>query len=228
MKKKLLVRSSFEDNWDIINAEIQKRRGKWNLSSIAWMDFDDVAQIIRLHIYQKWGQYDPRKPLQPWISMIITNQIRNLIRNNYTNYARPCLRCDAAIDSDGCKIYVTQCENCPLYAHWKKHKQPATFIKLPVSMEHCAHEVQEMPDTPAFDPSTFTKLHEIMQRILKPIEYQAYHGLYILNLSEAEVAKKLGFISNEKGRTPGYRQLKNIQKAIIAKAKAHIEKEGLH
>jgi hypothetical protein len=30
--------------------------------------------------------WDQTKPLEPWVSRIITNQIRNLIRNNYTNY----------------------------------------------------------------------------------------------------------------------------------------------
>jgi hypothetical protein len=33
------------------------------------------------------------------------------------------------------------------------------------------------------------------------------------------VAKSLGYISNEKGRSPGYKQIKNIRKIIIAKAK---------
>ena len=64
-----------------------------------------------------------------------------------------------------------------------------------------------------------------MKKILKPIEYQVYKGLYIENLDEAAVAKKLGFISNEKGRSPGYRQIKNITKSIIIKAKSYIEKE---
>lgn len=72
------------------------------------------------------------------------------------------------------------------------------------------------------------RLHVIMKGILKPIEYQVYRGLYIDHKEESEVAKGLGFISNEKGRTPGYRQLKNIQKAIISKAKKYLEEEGLY
>ena len=77
-----IKRPKFEDCLDLINIEINKRKSKWNLSSIAWMDFDDVSQIIRFHIHQKWKQYDPAKPLQPWISIIITNQLRNLVRNH--------------------------------------------------------------------------------------------------------------------------------------------------
>lgn len=222
-----IKRPEFEDCLDLINQEIIKRRNKWNLSSIAWMDFDDVSQIIRIHVFQKWSQYNPAKPLQPWVSMIVTNQIRNLIRNIYTNYARPCLRCDAAIDNDGCKIYKEQCDACPLFAYWKKHKQPATFVKLPLSIENHSNEVKEMSENSGYTIRDEEKLHAIMKRILKPIEYQVYKGLYLEHREESEVAKSLGFISNEKGRTPGYRQLKNIQKAIIAKAKRHLEKEGL-
>jgi hypothetical protein len=222
-----IKRPKFEDCLDLINIEINKRKSKWNLSSIAWMDFDDVSQIIRFHIHQKWKQYNPEKPLQPWISIIITNQLRNLIRNHYTNYARPCLRCDAAIDNDGCKIYKEQCESCPLYAHWKKNKQPATFVKLPVSIENHNYEVHGIEDNYSYRTEDIQKLHDIMKKILKPIEYQVYKGLYIDHLDEAAVAKKLGFISNEKGRSPGYRQIKNITKSIIIKAKIYIEKEGL-
>ena len=222
-----IKRPEFEDCLDLINQEIAKRKNKWSLSSIAWMDYEDVSQIIRIHIYQKWEQYNPAKPLQPWVSMIITNQIRNLIRNIYTNYARPCLRCDAAIDPDGCKIYKEQCDACPLYAHWKKYKQPATFIKLPLSIENHSHEVHEMKENSNYAVSDEDKLHKIMKKILKPIEYQVYAGLYMQNREEAEVAKGLGFISNEKGRTPGYRQLKNLQKSIILKATKYLHEEGL-
>ena len=72
---------SFEDSIDQINIEIIKRRPKWNLTVLAWMDFEDVSQILRIHIYKKWDLYDPDKPLGPWINRIISNQIKNLIRN---------------------------------------------------------------------------------------------------------------------------------------------------
>ena len=224
---KSIKRPNFEDCLELINQEIIKRKSKWNLSSIAWMDFDDVSQIIRIHIYQKWNQYNPEKPLKPWISTIISHQIKNLIRNNYTNYASPCLRCDAAVGEDGCKIYKEQCDACPLYAHWKKNKQSATFVKLPLSIENHSHEVHEMKDATAYSFGNEEKLNILMKKILKPIEFQVYQGLYMEHKDESVVAKSLGFISNEKGRTPGYRQLKNIQKAIISKARKHIEEEGL-
>ena len=75
-KNQKAKRPEFEDVIDKINLEISKRRGKWNLTILAWMDFDDVSQIIRIHIWKKWKMYDPEKPLAPWLNRIISNQIK--------------------------------------------------------------------------------------------------------------------------------------------------------
>ena len=119
-KKKL----KFEDCIETIDVEINKRRGRWNLTALSWMDFDDVSQIIRVHIFKKWHLYDQSKSLAPWINTLISNQIKNLIRNNYGNYCRPCLKCAAAESDSLCYIYGTQNSSCPLFAQWEKLKRP--------------------------------------------------------------------------------------------------------
>ena len=48
----------YEDQIEVINEEIRKRRHKWFLDSMPWIAFEDVEQIIRLHIYQKWDKWD--------------------------------------------------------------------------------------------------------------------------------------------------------------------------
>jgi hypothetical protein len=48
-----------------------------------------------------------------------------------------------------------------------------------------------------------------------------------LNESEEKVAKKIGFISNEKGRAAGYRQIHNIKKTIIDKVKKAMKKGAI-
>ena len=197
------------------------------MTSLAAISFEDIVQIILLHVWKKWPLYDQNKPLLPWLSVIIMNQIRNLVRNNYTNYSRPCLRCSAAVDSDGCGIYEQQCNRCPLYAHWTRNKQSATFIKLALPIENHANEVHEMPDNNTGDiENGEEKLRVIMKKILKPMEYKVYEGLYIRRQSEDVVAKSLGFISNE-GRKPGYRQLLNLDKSIKIKAKKYIAEYGI-
>jgi len=71
----------YEDKIDIINEEIRKRKNKWFLDSMPWISFEDVEQIIRLHIYQKWDKWDQKRDLKPWINKIITNQFKNILRN---------------------------------------------------------------------------------------------------------------------------------------------------
>jgi hypothetical protein len=183
------------------------------------MDYDDVTQIIRIHIHKKWHLYNQAKPIQPWLNVIISHQIKNLIRNVYSNFARPCLKCYAAVENSGCKIYGEQCEQCPLYANWKRRKEPATQIKLPVSIENHVDEVRSIFDNNANIFGHIEMAHQAMKKILKPLEYQVYEGLFILNQDEAIVARKLGYISNERGRNPGYKQIKNIRKAILTKFK---------
>ena len=84
---------SYEEKYEVIELELRKRQGKWFLTSLAWIDFDDVKQIIRTHIYKKWDQWDQERPLKPWLNRIISNQLKNILRNYYSNFAKPCLSC---------------------------------------------------------------------------------------------------------------------------------------
>ena len=212
-------RPKFEECIEIIDQEIKKRRNKWNLTALAWMDFDDVSQILRIHIFKKWHLYDPQKPLNPWINRIISNQIKNLIRNNYGNYCRPCLKCAAAESGDLCYIYGKQSESCPLFANWMKTRKQAYDAKLPVSIND--HEIElnaaEYSDIDIF--ALMEKLNEKMKEILKSSEWKIYKALYIDNMSEEDAATLMGYKTNEKNRVPGYKQIKNVKKSIIVKVK---------
>ena len=209
----------FEDCVDVIDLEIKKRRGKWNLTAVTWLDFDDVSQIIRIHIFKKWDLYDSSKPLIPWINRIISNQIKNIIRNNYGNYSRPCLKCAAAEGEDLCNIYEKQCDACPLYAHWQKNKKRAHDTKLPLPLEHHAKEVYNKFDQSINVENSIKLLHKKMKTILKPVEWKVYNYLYIEQREENEVAKLMGYSTSEKNRAPGYKQIKQMKKKIITIAK---------
>ena len=213
---------SFEDKISEINQEINKRRHKWNLTTLAWMDFSDVSQILRIHIYKKWNLYDPKKPLAPWVNRIVSNQIKNLIRNNYGNYSRPCLRCAAAEQEDGCTIYASQCSKCPLYAKWEKSKKSAHDIKLPVALENHTQEVHNIIEDEIDIEKTAKNIHTKMQQILKPIEWKFYELYYIKHKSEEESAKLMGYKTTEKNRKIGYKQVKNLKKSIMIKVKKHL------
>lgn len=205
--------------YPVIQTEIAKRKFKWTLTSLSWIDFQDISQIITLHVWRKWSKWDQNRPIKPWLSTLISNQIKNLVRNVYGNYSRPCLRCDAAEGETGCKIYKVQCQNCPLYAEWCKRKLPAQNIKLPVSIENHPNETNDLQaESPDLSDQAH-KIHLKMKELLKPAEYRVYDGLFIKEEDEMVVAKRLGYISNEKDRTGRYKQIQNIRKIIIIRIK---------
>lgn len=221
MNKKL----KFEDCVATIDEEIFKRKHKWNLTSLTWMDFNDVAQILRIHINNKWNQYDQSKPLAPWINRIITNQIRNLIRNYYGNFSRPCLKCSAFEGENLCSIYGKQSNACALYAKWSKSKKNAYDTKLPVSMENHINEIHNKSFQNISIEKTIKEINFKIREKLKANEWIYYSKVYIENLSEIDAAKALGYKTTEKNRDAGYKQLKNLKKSVVSKVKQIIQED---
>jgi hypothetical protein len=209
----------FEACINLINTEILKRKNKWTLSTLSWIDFEDVSQIIRFHIYKKWNLYDEKKPMLPWINRIISNQIKNLIRNNYGNYARPCLKCAAALGESECRIYGKQDQGCPMFNNWMKTKKNAYDLKMAVSIEDHSYEINNQVCINSDIQKATQNLHEKMKQILKPVEWRVYELLYINHKTEEQVCKILKFKYDKEAKSAYNKQLKNIQKSIIKKAK---------
>ena len=222
-KNKKNIEIDFEESIQEIDFEINKRRKKWSLTTITWMDFEDVAQILRIHIYTKWHLYDSTKPLAPWLNRLISNQIKNLIRNTYSNFTRPCLKCSASEGSEFCSIYGKQDNSCPLFAFWEKSKKKAHDVKIPLPLDNHSQEVYRDYNDNIDLESNLRRLNEALEKNLKPTEWKLYKLIYLENLSEEEAAKKMGYKSTEEGRSPGYKQIKNIRKSIIEKTKKLIE-----
>lgn len=205
----------FEDFIEIIDQELEKRRHKWTLDAIAWMDYQDVSQIIRLHIFKKWSLYNQTEPFLPWVNRVITNQIRNLIRNHYGNFRRPCLTCAAAESDTHCAIYINQCSACPLYAEWEKRKKSAHDTKLPLCLDNHAQEVFDIVEERVdIEKATFN-LHEAMRNILKALEWKIYKCLYIDHKSEDEALELMNMYCDKNSRI---RELNNVKKSLFEKA----------
>ena len=64
-----------------------------------------------------------------------------------------------------------------------------------------------------------------MRKDLTDVHYKAYHMLFFEKASEEDVAKMMGYKTNEKKRKAGYRQVKNLKKMFMQKA-AEIIKEN--
>jgi hypothetical protein len=57
--------------------------------------------------------------------------------------------------------------------------------------------------------------------------FNAFKMLFINNCTEEEVAKYLGFKTNEKKRSAGYKQIKNLKKLFHEKAKQIISERDI-
>lgn len=213
------TKPKFEDYIDIINIELTKRRSKWQLHALNWISYEDIEQIIRFHIFKKFHLYDPLKPIIPWVATIINHQLSNLIRNNYTNFTKPCMRCAASEGDNLCSIYTKQCSSCPLYAYWEKNKKSAYDTKLPLPIENHQQEVFSVASEQIDVERSAENLHVKMKKVLRPVEWKIYNWLYIEHKTEEQVAKLMAYKTNENGRRAGYNSIRAIKKKIIIKAR---------
>jgi hypothetical protein len=235
MKRK--TKKKFEDMYEVIDAVVKKRKNKWKLKAITWFDFEDIEQIVKLHIYKKWHLWDQSRAIEPWVNRIVTNQIRNIIRNNYTSFARPCLSCpfnqNRESDSSGemsCGFTKNgiQCSECPLYAKWEKIKKSAYDVKMTVSLENHKNYFMNCESSVEHDYKTAeNKLHALMKDHLSDKHFFIYKMFFIDNLNDDQVAKILKFKTNEKGRKAGYKQIKNLKKMLYLKAQYLLKNNDL-
>lgn len=214
---------SFEDCYAKIDAEIEKKRVKWTLHAISWMDFDDVKMIVLAHIHQKWSMWDHTRPLNPWVSSIAHNQITNIVRNNYTSFSRPCLACEFYDGNNDCSLYGEPCKTCPIYARWLKSKKSACDVKLTLPIENHQSEIYDLPCEHQDILPLIEEMHTKIKEKLSKFEYKVYNLLFIEGKDEEDVAKELNYKSNEKHRAPGYRSLYLVKKSILKKAKKLID-----
>lgn len=226
-KKNLLVKPTFEQSYEQIAKEIDKRRPKWQLESVVYLSFDDVKMMILTHIHTKWEQYDPAFPLINWVSKIISNQMINISRNVYGSFKKPCLSCACAEGLDGCRLFGTQNVSCPILAKWYETKKTQHDIKLPVALEFHSNEASHLHPEEINIDATAESLHDRMKEILKPAEWRIYDLLYIQNKTEDEAAKFLHLKSGEKGkRKAGYRWIFLVKKTIMEKVKKTLYSEN--
>ncbi len=215
----------FQDKIEEINEELNKRRPKWTLKAIPSIDFDDISQLIRMHVYKKWKKWDQSRPLKPWLNRTITNQIINILRNLYGRYSRPCLSCAASQGGDLCSIFRKQCSDCPLYKHWEIHRKSAYDTKLPLPLESHTQEVFSIPGTSSDLNDQIEELHRKMKGVLNAVDYLIYQYLYIDGKTDEETAKLLGYKTSEKNRKPGYKRIFKTKQFLVQKAREILESD---
>ena len=75
-----------------------------------------------------------------------------------------------------------------------------------------------MPEQNVSFETSIKKLNVYMKDELSEIHYTAYQMLFFDKSSEEDVAKLMGYKTNEKKRKAGYRQVKNLKKMFLEKA----------
>jgi RNA polymerase sigma factor (sigma-70 family) len=207
---------SFENKIEEIDELLLKFRSKWQLDSIVWMDFQDVCQIIRIHLYNKWHLWDQERNFRPWCAQVIRNQMINLVRDHHTRFVRPCLRCDHNLGENSCDLTPSkiQCAQCPLYAKWEKKKEPAFRIRNAGCLDNI-NEFTSLEHVPEIDYDLAReRLHQkVCEKIDLPHHREIYKLLYIENWTDDAVAKKFGLKPDPTKRaTVRYKQILNLKK----------------
>jgi hypothetical protein len=214
---------TFEECYDEIVHEVDKRRSKWHLDAVSgWCSWEDIRSILLTHIWRKFSQFDPDKgELAHWCQSICSSQIINQLRNLHGNYVSPCVRCICAEGDNLCTVYgQTQSDICPLVIKWKKSRQHAYNVKLPLYLENHLNEYYDRPNKSYDVEKTAPLLHEKMEEVLKPLEFRIYKILYIDNKTEEEAARLLGYKNTSAGLAAGQKMIKEAKKVIMITARA--------
>ena len=224
---------SFEDKIVTINNEIAKRKGKWRINALSYIDYDDISQILRIHINEKWTLWDQSRPLEQWLNRVITYQLINLVRNHYGRVAPPCNGCSHNISNDFCSFTPSgsKCSECPLYKKWQTKAQTGYNLKLATSINSEEFVEPKSSSTDFSDHIDYElsskKLHEEMQSVLPASQYKIYDLLIVQNLSDKEVAQELKLRSSERGRCPGYKHLNDMRNKFYEMAKKIIQNRDI-
>lgn len=219
---------TFEECHKIIIKEIMKRKKRWLLHRIAYLDYDDVSQIIQLHIFKKWYLWDQTQPIMLWLNKTITNQSINQVRNHYLSRTCICTSCPLNLGGGICREYGnTRSIECNTYNIWATSKKfDKEQVNFPISIHELEDNAQERlicqnSLNPIHDIDRF---HELVLKKLTPLQQQIYKWMYLENKSDEEISKLMGYApSIQPKRTPGYRMITKFKSIFIKSAKEVLE-----
>lgn len=188
------------------------------MDSISHINWEDVEQIIRTHIFIKWEKWDQTKNFDRYWGRAIDNQIKNIKKSIFGRFVSPCGDCKFNLGDGKCAKNESgaQTNECDLYAKWEKKKKSGYNLLLARSTnETFQDDEQEIRFEPAggiINISEATKrLHKLMMEKLPEKLAKFYKMRYIDGLEDSVISFAFGFMTTEEGRLPGYRQLYNME-----------------
>jgi|TARA_R110001592_G_scaffold151176_4_gene377433 DNA-directed RNA polymerase specialized sigma24 family protein len=223
---------SFEQLEPIIDLILEKNRSRWKLGAVKHFDFDDLKQEVKVHVYNKLHMWNRKRPFEPWVSQVIHNQIQNKKRNLWRNHEKPCSGCYFNKGMGNCSFTNSgdQCSECPEFSHWEKKKKNAYELKTAISVENEGGEIPygspiEIDHEEFLKRLDFILKSDLQKDHLDLVTYNIFRLTWIEKLSDKEIAKKMGYKTNEENRGAGYRSLASHRKIVHNRAKEILEKE---
>lgn len=219
---------TFEDRYDVIVSEIERRRYKWRFTRL---DFEDASQIVLLRVFNKYHLYDKTKSeFTHWLNTLISSALKNILRDNLTKFSRPCiLKCSFNLGGDQCGYTKSgkQCDQCPIYASWRKRKESHFNVAQSLPLENHLQEVHNISSDFIDIEASKAIIDEEMKLKLKKSDYKVYNLLYIKNLEPEEVGTILKYKKGKNSDIPGYQRLNALKKLFIETTKKIIKEKGL-
>ena len=224
----------FEDVEPNIEKLLVRYRNKWNLDVIKHYEFEDFKQDVKLHIYLKFSQWKQEEPFEPWCSRVIHNQLINKKRNLFTNHSKPCSDCYFNNGNNSCGFTSSgiQCDECSKFKQWSKGKKNAYEIKTATDIDSDCAGIKNIEDREINYEKFLKSVREtIISRIesekykMTPTTLKIFDMSYLQKKDDTEISKKLGYKTNEKNRSPGYRILSLHRKMIKEIAKELLDQE---
>jgi hypothetical protein len=207
------VDAEFQRALPQIQLIVARRRPSWTL--LSYMDWEDVAQQLLIHTWQKFHTYDPSretnsKLLERWTNRLISNYLFNLKRDLQDKHARPCVgggnangkRCAYNGGGNRCEYTTSgiQCAECPAYALWQKNKEPLHNIKASLTLEHHTSEVNNIQSDFLDIKSKKQIVDQRMLERLSQWEGKIYTLLFIEHKTAAETSITLKKVASQRKR----------------------------
>lgn len=223
---------TFEQRYESIVHEIEKRRKKWTLVSTS---FDDISQIILSRVYLKYHLYDHKRTegFSHWVNRLISRVINNELRNRHFAHSRPCIQgrggCVFNTGNDTCSQTPSgiQCGQCLAYKLWENKKKSHNAIEQTLPLENHIREVDSRPSEGNVD---FEDAKLVIEREMKTKlnrhEWKLYKLLYIQNKDEREVGKIMKY-KPSKRMYPGYLTILKFKKKVVCIAREIVRDEDL-
>lgn len=222
-----MAKVTFEESVDFIKNQIVKRKSTWRLSTLEWADVE--IQILT-HIWQKWHLYDPNKRMENWVNTVITNFIKNLLRDNLTKFSRPCiLGCVYNLGGNACGFTKskTQCNECKLYANWQKKKESQFNIKSSLPLENHSQEINNKQSDFIDIDKAKSVIDEKIKTKLNRRERKIYKMLFIEYMTPQETSDALKIEDSKLYGNESYAKILEFQKKVINISKDIIREEDL-